>query len=138
MTNLDSILKSRDITLSAKVRLVKPMDLPVVMYGCERWTLKKAEHWRIDIFELWCWSRLLRVAWTASRSNQSILKKISLGCSLAGLLLKLKFQYFSHLMQRTDSFDKILILEKIEGRRRRRLQRIKWLDGIADSMDMSG
>ena len=119
MTNLDSILKSRDITLPTKVRLVKAMVFPVAMYGCESWTLKKAEHQRIDAFELWCWRRLLRVPWTARRSNQSILKEISPGCSLEGLILKLKLQYFGHLMQRADSFEKSLILEKIEGRRRR-------------------
>ena len=136
MTNLDSILKSRDITLSTKVHLVKPMVFPVVMYGFESWTIKKAEHRRIDAFELWCWRRLLRVPWTARRSNQSILK-ISPGCSLEGLMLKLKLQYFGHLMQRADSLEKTLMLGKIEGRRRRRQQRIRWLDGITDSMDMS-
>ena len=135
MTNLDSILKSRDITLPTKVRLVKAMVFPVVMRGCESWTIKKAEHQRIDAFELWCW-RLLRVPWTARRSNQSILKEISPGCSLEGLMLKLKRQYFGHLIQRTDSFGKILMLEKIEGGRRGR-QRMRWLDGITDSMDMS-
>ena len=135
MTNLDSILKSRDITLPTKVRLVKAMVFPVVMRGCESWTIKKAEHQRIDAFELWCW-RLLRVPWTARRSNQSILKEISPGCSLEGLMLKLKRQYFDHLIQRTDSFGKILMLEKIEGGRRGR-QRMRWLDGITDSMDMS-
>ena len=119
MTNLDSILKSRDITFSTKVRLVKAMVFPVVMYGCESWTLKKAEHRRIDAFELWCWRRLLRVTWTARRSNQSILKEISPGCSLEGLMLKLKLQFFGHLVQRTDSFEKTLMLGKIEGRRRR-------------------
>ena len=137
MTNLDSILKSRDITLSTKVRLVKAVVFPVVMYGCESWTIKKAECQRIDAFELWCWRRLLRVPWTARRSNQSILKEISPGCSLEGLMLRLKLQYFSHLMQRADSFEKTLILGKIEGRRRRGRQRIRWLDGITDSMDMS-
>ena len=137
MTNLDSILKSRDITLPTKFHLVKPMVSPVVMYGCESWTVKKAERWRIDAFELWCWRRLLRVPWTARRSNQSILKKISPGCSLEGLLLKLKLQYFSHLMWRTDSFEKTLMLGKIEGRRRMGRQRIRWLDGITNSMDMS-
>ena len=119
MTNLDSILKSRDITLSAKVHLVKAMVFPVVMYGCENWTIKNAEHRRIDAFELWCWRRLLRVLWTARRSNQSILKEISPGCSLQGLMLKLKLQYFGHLMQRADSFEKTLTLEKIEGGRRK-------------------
>ena len=119
MTNLDSILKSRDITLSAKVRLVKAMVFPVVMYGCESWTIKKAEHQRIDFFELWCWKRLLRVPWTARRSNQSILKEISPGCSLEGLMLRLKLQYLGHLMGRADSFEKTLRLGKIEGRRRR-------------------
>ena len=119
MTNLDSILKSRDVTLSTKVRLVKGMVFPVVMYGCESWTIKKAEHRRSDAFELWCWRRLLRVPWTARRSNQSILKEISPGCSLEGLMLKLKLQYFGHLMRRTDSFEKTLMLGKIEGRRRR-------------------
>ena len=137
MTNLDSILKNRDITLSTKVRLVKAMVFPVVMYGCESWTVKKAEHQRIDAFELWCWRRLLRVPWTARRSNQSILKEINSGCSLEGLMLKLKLQYFGHLMQRTDSFEKTLMLGKIEGRRRRGRQRMKWLDCITDSMDMS-
>ena len=135
MTNLDSILKSRDITLSAKVRLVKAMVFPVVMNGCESWTIKKAEHRRIDAFELWCWRRLLRVPWTARRSNQSILKEISPGCLLEGLRLKLKLQYFGHLMQRAGSFEKTLMLGKIEGRRGR--QRMRWLDGITDSMDMS-
>ena len=120
MTNLDSILKSRDITLSTKVRLVKAMVFPVVMYGCESWSIKKAERQRIDAFELWCWRRLLKVPWTARRFNQSILKEISPGCSLEGLMLKLKLQYFGHLMGRADSFEKILMLEKIEGRRRRR------------------
>ena len=137
MTNLDSILKSRDITLRTKVHLVKAMVFPVVMYGYESWTIKKAEHWRIDAFELWCWRRLLRVPWTTWRSNQSILKEISPEYSLEGLMLKLKLQYFGHLMQRTDSFEKTLILGKIEGRRRRERQRIRWLDGITDSMDMS-
>ena len=136
MTNLDSILKSRDITLPTKVRLFKAMVFPVVMYGCESWTVKKAEHRRIDDFKLWCWRRLLRVPWTARRSNQSILKGISPGCSLEGLMLKLKLQYFGHLMRRADSFEKILILEKIEGRRRRGRQRIRWLDGITNSMDV--
>ena len=137
MTNLDSILKSRDITLLTKLHLVKGMVFPVVMYGCESWTIKKAEHQRIDAFELWCWRRLLRVPWTARRSNQSILKKISPGCSLEGLMLKLKLQYFGHLMQRTDSFEKTVMLGKIEGRRRRGQHRMGWLDGITDSMDMS-
>ena len=136
MTNLDSILKSRDITLSTKVCLVKAMAFPVVMYGCESWTIKKAECRRIDAFELWCWRRLLRVPWTARRSNQSILKEISPGWSLEGLMLKLKLQYFGHLMQRTDSFEKTLMLGKIEGRRRRGRQRMRWLDGITNSMDM--
>ena len=137
MTNLDSILKSRDITLPTKVRLVKAMDFPVVMYGCESWTIKKAECWRIDAFELWHWRKLLRVSWTARISNQSILKEISRGCSLEGLMLKLKLQYFGHLMRRADSFGKTLMLGKIEGRRRRGWQRMRWLDGITDSMDMS-
>ena len=136
MTNLDSILKSRDITLTTKVHLVKAMVFPVVMYGCEGWTIKKAEHWRIDAFELWCWRRLLRVPWTARRSNLSILKEISPGCSLERLMLKLKLQYFGHLMQRADSLEKTLMLGKIEGRRRRGRQRMRWLDGITDSMDM--
>ena len=137
MTNLDSILKNRDIILSTNIRLVKAMVFPVVMYGCESWTIKKAEHRRIDTFELWCWRRLLRVSWAARRSNQSILKEISPGCSLEGLMLKLKLQYFGHLMQRADSFEKTLMLGKIEGRRRRRRQRMRWLDGITDSMDTS-
>ena len=137
MTNLDSILKSRDITLSTKVCLIKAMFFPVVMYGCESWTIKKAEHWWIDAFELWCWRRLLRVPWTARRSNQSILKEISLGCSLVGLMLKLKLQYFGHLMRRTDSSEKTLMLGKIEGGRRRGRQRMRWLDGITDWMDVS-
>ena len=136
MTNLDSILKSRDITLPTKVRLVKAMDLPVVMYGCESWTIKKAEHRRIDAFELWCWRRLLRVPWTARRSNQSILKEISPGCSLEGLMLKLKLQYFGHLMRWADSFEKTQILGKIEGMRRRGRQRMRWLDGITNSVDV--
>ena len=135
MTNLDSILKGRDVTLPTMVPLVKAMVFPVVMYGCESWTIKKAEHQIIDAFELWCWRRLLRVPWTARRSNQSILK-IRLGCSLEGLILKLKLQYFGHLMQRADSFEKTLMLGKIEGRRRRGRQRMRWLDGIIDSMDM--
>ena len=137
MTNLDSILKSRDITLPTKVRLVKAMFFPVVMYGCESWTVKKAEHQQIDAFELWCWRRLLRVPWTARRSNQSILKEINPGISLEGLMLKMKLQYFGHLMQRADSFEKTLMLGKIEGRQRRGRQRMRWLDGITDSMDMS-
>ena len=137
MINLDSILKSRDITLPTKVHLVKAMVFPVVMYGCESWTVKKAECQRIDAFELWCCRRLLRAPWTAKRSNQSILKEISPGCSLEGLMLKLKLQYFVHLMQRADSFEKPLMLGKIEGRRRRGRQRMRWLDGITDSMDMS-
>ena len=137
MTNIDSILKSRDITLSTKVCLVKAVVFPVAMYGCESWTTKKAEHRRTDAFELWCWRRLLRVPWTARRSNQFILKEISPGCSLEGLMLKLKLQYFGHLMQRANSFEKTLMLGKIEGRRRRGRQRMSWLDGITDSMDMS-
>ena len=137
MTNLDSILKSKDISLSTKVHLVKAMVYPVVMYGCESWTIKKAEWRRIDAFELWCWRRLLRVPWTVRRSNQSILKEISPGCSLEGLILKLKLQYFGHLMWRADSFEKTLMLGKIEGRRRRAWQRMRGLDGITDSMDMS-
>ena len=136
MTNLDSILKSRDIALSTKVHLVKAMVFPVVMYGCESWTIKKAEHRRIDSFELWCWRRLLRVPWTARRSNQSIVKEISPGCSLEGLMLKLKLQYFGHLVQRADSCEKTLILGKVEGRRRRKGQRMKWLDAITDSMGL--
>ena len=136
MSNLDRILKSRDITLPTKVRLVKAMVLPVVMYGCESWTVKKAGHRRIDAFELWCWRRPLRVPWTARRSNQSILKEISPGCSLEGLMLKLKFQYFGHLMQRADSFEKTVMLGKIEGRRRRGWQRMRWLDSITDTVDM--
>ena len=135
MINLDSIFKSRDITLPTKVHLVKAMVFPVVMYGCESWTMKKAECQRIDAFELWCWRRLLRVPWTARRSNQSILKEISPGCSLEGLMLKLKLQSFGHLMRRSDSFEKILMLGKIEGRRRGR-QRMRRLDGVTDSMDM--
>ena len=136
MTNLDSILKSRDITLPTKVRLVKAMVFPVVMYGYESWTIKKAESQRIDAFELWCWRRLLRLPCTARRSNQSILKEISPGWLLEGLMLKLKLQYFGHLMRRADSFEKTLMLGKIEGRRRRGRQRMRWLDGITDSMDM--
>ena len=137
MTNLDSILKSRDITLSAKVHLVKDMVLPVVMYRCDSWTIKKAQCRRINAFELWCWRRLLRVPWTARRSNQSILKEISPEYSLEGLILKLKLQYFSHLMRRTDSLEKTLMLGKIEVRRRKGRQRMRWLDGITDTMDMS-
>src|SRR5574337_918905 len=137
MTNLDSILKSRDITLPTKVRLVKAMFFPVVIYGCESWTVKKAERRRIDAFELCCWIRLLRVPWTARRSNQSILKEISPGCSLEGLMLKLKLQYFGHLMQRVDSLEMTLILGGIGGRRRRGRQRMRWLDGITDWMDMN-
>ena len=137
MTNLDSILKSRDIALPTKVCLVKAMVFPVVMYGCESWIIKKIEHQRTDAFEPWCWRRLLRVPWTARRSNQSILKENSPGYSLEGLMLKLKLQYFGHLMQRTDSLEKTLMLKNIEGRRRRGRQRMRWLDGIADSMDMS-
>ena len=137
MSNLDSIFKSRDITLPAKVHLVKAMVFPVVMYGCEDWTIKKAEHQRLDTFGLWCWRRLLRVPWTARRSNQSILKEISPWISLEGLMLKLKLQYFGHLMQRLESLEKTLMLGGIGGRRRRGRQRMRWLDGITDSMDMS-
>ena len=137
MTNLGSILKCRDITLPTKVHLVKTMVFPVVMYGCESWSIKKADHWRIDAFELWCWRRLLRVPYTARRSNQSILKEINPGCSLEGPMLKLKLQYFGHLMQRTNSLEKILMLGKIEDGRRRGRQRMKWLDGIIDLMNMS-
>ena len=137
MTNLDGMLKSRDTTLPTKVHLVKAMVFPVVMYGCESWTIKKAERQRIDAFELWCWRRLLRVPWTARRSNQSILKEISPEYSLKELMLKLKLQHFGHLMQRTDSLEKTLMLGKIEGRRRRGRQRMRWLDGITDSMDMN-
>ena len=137
MTNLDSILKSRDITLPTNVCLVKAMVFPVVMYGCESSAVKKAECRRIDAFELWCWRRLLRVPWTARRSNQSILKEISPGCSLGGMMLKLKLQYFGHLMQRVDSLEKTLMLGWIGGRRRRGRQRMRWLDGIRDSMDVS-
>ena len=136
MTNLDSKLKSRDITVSTKIHLVKAMVFPVVMYGCESWTIKKAECRRIDVFELWYWRRLLRAPWTARRSNQSFLKEISPGCSLEGLMLKLKLQYFGHLMQRADSLEKTLMLGKIKGRRRRGRQRMRWLDGITDRMDM--
>ena len=135
--NLDSMFKSRDITLLTKVRLVKAMVFPVVMYGCESWTVKKAERRRIDAFELWCWRRLLRLRWTARRSNQSILKEISLGCSLEGLMLKLKLQYFGHLMRRADTLEKTLMLGGIGGRRRRGQQRMRWLDGITNLMDMS-
>ena len=137
MTNLDSILKSRHITLSTNVHLLKAMVFPVVMYACESWTIKKAECQRIDAFELWCWRRLLKVPWNAKRSNQSILKEISPGCSLEGLMLKLKLQYLGHLMRRADSFEKTLTLGKIEGKRRRGRQRMRWLDGIINSMDMS-
>ena len=137
MTNLDSILKSRDITLPTKVRLIKAMVFPIVMFGCESWTIKKAERGRIDAFELWCWRKLLRVSWTARRSNQSILKEISPEYSLEGLMLKLKLQYSGHLIQRTDSLEKTLMLGKTEGRRRRGWQRMKWLDSITDSVDMS-
>ena len=137
MTSLDSIFKSKDITLLTKVRLVKAMVFPVVMYGCESWTIKKAERRRMDAFELWCWRRPLRVPWTARRSNQSILKEIRPGCSLEGLMLKLKLQYFGHLMRRVDSLEKTLILGEIGGRRRRGRPRMRWLDGITDSMDMN-
>ena len=137
MINLDSLFKSRDVTLPTNVRLVKAMIFPVVMYGCESWTIKKAECRKIDAFELWCWRRLLRVLWTARRSNQSILKEISPEYSLKGLMLKLKLQYFGHLIRRADSLEKTLMLGKIEGRRRRGQQRMRWLDGITDSMDMS-
>ena len=137
MTNLDSTLKSRNITLPTRAPLVKAIVFPVVMYGCENWNIKKAEYRRIDAFELWCWRRLLRVPWTERRSNQSILKEISPECSLEGLMLKLKLQYFGHLMRRTDSFAKTLMLGKIEGGRRRGRQRMRWLDGITDAMDMS-
>ena len=136
MTNLDSILKSRDISLSTNVHLVKAMVFPVVMCGCESWTIKKAEHRRIDAFELWCWRRLLRLPWAARRSYQSILKEISPGCSLEGLMLKMKLQYFDHLMRRADSLEKTLMLGKIKGRRRSRRQRMRWLDDTTDSMDM--
>ena len=137
MTNLDSILKIRDTTLSTNVHLVKAMVFPVVMCGCESWTIKKAERRRIDAFELWCWRRLLRVPWTARRSNQSILKEIGPGCLLEGLMLKLKLQYFGHLIRRVDSLEKTLMLGGVGGRRRRGRQRMRWLDGITDSMDMS-
>ena len=137
MTNLDGIFKSRDITLPTKVRLVKAMVFPVVMYGCESWTVKKAEHRRIDAFALWCWRRLLRVSWTARRSNESILKEINPGIFLEGMILKVKLQYFGHLLQRGDSLEKTLMLEGIGGRRKRGRPRMRWLDGITDSMDMS-
>ena len=137
MTILDSVLKSRDITLPTKVRLVKAMVFPVVIYGCESWTVKKSERQRIDAFELWCWRRFLRVPWTARRSNQSILKEINPGCSLEGMMLKLKVQYFGHLMRRVDSLERTLMLGRIGGRRRRGRQRMRWLDGITDSMDVS-
>ena len=137
MTNLDSILKSWDITLPTNICLVKAMVFPVVMYGCESWTVKKAEHWRIDAFELWCWRRLFRVPWIARRSNQSILKEISPGCSLEGMMLALKLQYFDHLMWRVDSLEKTLMLGGTEGRRRRGQQSMRWLDGITGSMDVS-
>ena len=137
MTHLDSILKSRDIALPTKVHVIKAKVFPVVTYGCESWTIKKAECRRFDAFELWCWRRLLRLSWTARRSNQSILKEISPGCLLEGLMLKLKLQYFGHLIRRIESFEKILMLGKIGGRRRRGRQRMRWLDGITDSMDMS-
>ena len=137
MSNLDNIIKSRDITLPTKVHLVKAMVFPVIMYGCESWTVKKAEHQRIDAFELWCWIRLLRVPWTARRSNQSMLKEVSPGCSLEGLMLKLKLQYFGHLMRRANSLEKTLMLGGIGGRRRRGQQKMSRLDGITDSMDMN-
>ena len=137
MTNLDSMFKSRDTTLPTKVHLVKAMVFPVVMYGCESWTVKKAEGQRTDAFELWCWRRLLRVPWTARRSNKSILKETSLGCSLEGLMLKLKLQYFDHFMRRVDSLEKTMMLRRIGGRRRRGRQRMRWLDGITNSMHMS-
>ena len=137
MTNLDSILKSRDITLPTEVHLVKAMVFSVIIYGCESWTMNKAEHQRIDAFKLWCWRRVLRVPWTARRSKQSILKEISPEYSLEGLMLKLKLQYFGHLMQRADSFERTLMLGKIKGRRRRGRQRMRWLDGITNSIDMS-
>ena len=137
MTNLAGILKSKEISLPTQVYLVKAMAFPVVMYGCESWTVKKAEHWRINAFELWCWRRLLRVLWIARRSNQSILNEISAGCSLEGMMLKVKLQYFGHLMWRADSLEKTLILGGIGGRRRRGRQKMRWLDAIADSMDMS-
>ena len=137
MTNLDSIFKSKDITLLTKVCIIKAMVFPMVMYGCDSWTVKKSEHQRIDAFELWCWRRLLRVQWTARRSNQSVLKEISPGCSLEGMMLKLELQYFGHLTRRIDSLEKTLMLGGIGGRRRRGRQRIRWLDGITDSMDLS-
>ena len=136
MTNLDNLLKSRDITLPAKVHVVKAMVFPVVMYGCDSWTIKKAEHQRIDAFQLWCWRRLLRVPWTGRRSNQSILREISPGCSVEGQMLKLKLQYFGNLMRRADSFERTMMLGGIEGRRRSGQQRMRWLDGITDSVDM--
>ena len=137
MTNQDSMFKSKDVTLPTKIHLVKAVVVPVVMYGCESWTVKKAEHWRIDAFELWCWRRLLRVPWTARRSNQSILKEISPGISLAGMMLKLKLQFFGHLMRRVDSLEKTLMLGGIGGRRRRGRPRMRWLDDITDLMDVS-
>src|SRR5574341_1162701 len=137
MTNIGRVLKSRDITLLTKVCIVKSIAFSVVKYGCESWTIKKAEHQRIDAFKLWCWRRLLRVSWTARRSNQSILKEISPGCSLEGMMLKLKLQYFGHLMRRVDSLEKTLMLGGIRGKRRRGRQRMRWLDGITDSMDVS-
>ena len=137
MTNLDNILKSRDITLPTKIHVVKAMVFPVVVYGCESWTIKKAEHWRTDAFELWCWKRLLRVPWTARRSSKSILKELSPECSLEGLMLKLKLQYFGHLMGTANSFEKTLMLGKTEGKRRRGWQRMRWLHDITDSMNMS-
>ena len=136
MTNLNSVLKNKDLTSPTKVHILKAMVFPVVMYGCESWTIKKAEHQRIDAFELWCWRRIFRVPWTARKSNQSIIKEISPGCSLEGLMLKLELQYFGHLMWRADSLEKTLMLGKIEGRRRRGRQRMRWLDGITDLMDM--
>ena len=137
MTNLDSLFKSRDITLPTKVRLIKAMVFLVVMYGCESWTVKKAERWRINAFELWCWRRLLRVPWTARRSNQAILKEISPGCSLEGMMLKLKLWFFGHLMQKVDSLEKTLMLERIGGRRRRGRQRMRWMDGITNTMEVN-
>ena len=137
MTSLDSVLKSRDITLLTKIRIVKAMVFPVVTYGCESWTIKQAQHQRIDAFELWCWRRLLKVPWTARRSNQSVLREINTEYSLEGLMLKLKLQYCGHLMRRTDSLEKSLVLGKIEGRRRRGRQRMRWLDGVTDAMNMN-
>ena len=137
MANLDSVFKSRDITLLTKIRIVKAMDFPVVTYGCESWTIKQAQHQRIDAFELWCWRRLLKVPWTARRSNQSVLREINTEYSLEGLMLKLKLQYCGHLMRRTDSLEKSLVLGKIEGRRRRGRQRMRWLDGVTDAMNMN-